>query len=173
MWTDEKHGLYLASLEASFVNNQLHHSIRLRGWLGEMGGRPCSSPHQVRGSLILVFQISNSPVHKLYFVVLCASWLCFSSWFFEIVFGRRKGMSHCWKVQPILILSRTLLRRCVIWRLQETSVMLHTMIFKGTVYIVVGGFMQERMQLSLVDWQEVQNNTLCAAYVIRIILAAL
>jgi hypothetical protein len=51
--------------------------------------------------------------------------------------------------------------------------MLHTMIFKGTVYIVAGGFMQERMQLSLVDWQEVQNNTLCAPYVIRIILAAL
>ncbi|KAI5577063.1 hypothetical protein BDE02_09G088700 [Populus trichocarpa] len=77
VWTDEKHGLYLASLEASFVNNQLHHSIRLRGWLGEMGGRPCSSPHQ--------------------FMVL------------------RDSM----------------------------------------------------------DWQEVQNNTLCAAYVIRIILAAL
>jgi hypothetical protein len=89
-----------------------------------------------------------------------------------MVFGRRKGMNHCWKVQPIPLLSRALLRRCVIWRLQETSVMLHTMIFKGTVYIVVGGFMQERMQLSLVDWQEVQNNTLCAAYVIRIILAA-
>lgn len=46
VWTDEKHGLYLASLEASFVNNQLHPSIRLRGWLGEIGGRPCSSPHQ-------------------------------------------------------------------------------------------------------------------------------
>ncbi|KAJ6692525.1 COLD REGULATED PROTEIN 27 [Salix purpurea] len=46
VWTDEKHRLYLASLEASFVNNQLHHPIRLRGLLGEMGGRSCSLPRQ-------------------------------------------------------------------------------------------------------------------------------
>ncbi|XP_061976996.1 cold-regulated protein 28-like isoform X2 [Populus nigra] len=45
-WTDEKHRLYLDSLEASFVNKQLRHSFSLRGWLREMGGRPCSSKPQ-------------------------------------------------------------------------------------------------------------------------------
>ncbi|KAI9396510.1 hypothetical protein POPTR_004G140701v4 [Populus trichocarpa] len=45
-WTDEKHRLYLDSLESSFVNKQLRHSFSLRGWLREMGGRPCSSQPQ-------------------------------------------------------------------------------------------------------------------------------
>ncbi|XP_011005981.1 PREDICTED: uncharacterized protein LOC105112094 isoform X2 [Populus euphratica] len=45
-WTDEKQRLYLDSLEASFVNKQLRHSFSLRGWLREMGGRPCSSRPQ-------------------------------------------------------------------------------------------------------------------------------
>ncbi|CAK7329879.1 unnamed protein product [Dovyalis caffra] len=46
VWTDEKHRLYLDSLEASFVNNQLRHSFRLRGWSRGMGGRSCSSRRQ-------------------------------------------------------------------------------------------------------------------------------
>ncbi|KAJ6936757.1 hypothetical protein NC652_011446 [Populus alba x Populus x berolinensis] len=45
-WTDEKHRLYLDSLEASFVNKQLRHSFSLRCWWREMGGRPCSSQPQ-------------------------------------------------------------------------------------------------------------------------------
>ncbi|KDP42273.1 hypothetical protein JCGZ_01597 [Jatropha curcas] len=42
VWTDEKHRLYLDSLEASFVN-QLHHSIALRDCLQEVSLGTCSS----------------------------------------------------------------------------------------------------------------------------------
>ncbi|EEF43686.1 conserved hypothetical protein [Ricinus communis] len=42
VWTDEKHSLYIDSLEAAFVN-QLHHSIALRGSLQEILLGPYSS----------------------------------------------------------------------------------------------------------------------------------
>jgi hypothetical protein len=35
-WTDEKHKLYLKSMEASFVN-QLYNSIDLLGWRSQKG----------------------------------------------------------------------------------------------------------------------------------------
>ncbi|XP_050209127.1 cold-regulated protein 27-like [Mercurialis annua] len=43
VWTDEKHSLYLASLEASFIN-KLYHSIELRGTSQEILWEPYSSP---------------------------------------------------------------------------------------------------------------------------------
>ncbi|KAG8645645.1 cold-regulated protein 27 [Manihot esculenta] len=73
VWTDEKHSLYLHSLEASFVN-QLRHSIALRGCLKKNLWGPyssqtpktnrCSSSHQFMVLREGSWQKSNSGRNK-------------------------------------------------------------------------------------------------------------
>lgn len=67
-WTNEKHKLYINSLETSFVNN-LYRSMRLREWNKQKNVRGTHSLHE------LPFKSQNSS-EQVRDQICYTSWLC-------------------------------------------------------------------------------------------------
>lgn len=118
-WTNEKHNLYLDSLETSFVN-ELYHSMRLRDWhqqknargtrsLQEVSFKTQNSSDQVRvksaiSLLVVCEHVGNGPFWSSRSLF---SWVIRSSRLFKMAACRRsnfEGMKVSWKAQLILML---------------------------------------------------------------------